>query len=84
MSASCFGAFLFDRCLQMQLQNGSVLYICSRACNLSSVSDFGITSSVSLTVVKSGVIMSVLGGGVRCSVMLHCPVLLLVLNAGPS
>ena len=55
-SASCFGAFLFDTCLEMHLQNGSVLCICSRACNQPAVSGFGMVSGVSVT---SGVTESV-------------------------
>ena len=83
-SASCLSAILFDRCLQMCLQNGSVLCICSRACNLSSVSSSGMTSGVSVTLVKSAVNVSVLYCGVSASVMLHCVGLLRVWNASPS
>ena len=83
-SASCFGAFLFDRLLEMHLQKGSVLCICSSACNLSSVSDFGMAFGMSVTVVISGVTVSVLGCRMRSSVMLCCAVLLLVWNVGPS
>ena len=83
--ASCLGAFPFDsRCLEMHLQKGSVLFLCSSACNLSSVSSFGAISGVSLTLVIHGVAVSVLGCGVRLLVMLLCAVLLLVLNVGPS
>ena len=74
-SASCFGAFPFNRHLEICLQNGSVLCICSRECSLSSVSGFSVATGVSLTVI-------IRGGG--SSVMLHCTVLLLVLNVGPS
>ena len=70
-SASCFGALSFDRCLEMHLWNGSDLCICSKACNLSPVSSFGMASSVSVTLVISGVTVSVLGcGEVFCYVML--------------
>ena len=82
-SALCFGAFPFDRHLEMHLQNGSVFCICSRAYDLSLVSSFGMASGVSVTLVISGVTLSVLGHGVRSSVMLHCVVLLLIWNAGP-
>ena len=79
-SASCFGAFPFERCLE----NGSILCICSRACSLSSVSGFGVAPGVSVTVVTSDVTVLVLGCWVRSSVMLCYVVLLLVWNAGPS
>ena len=69
ISASYFGAFPFDRCLETCLQNGSVLCICSRACNLFSVSGFGMASGMSVTAVISGVTVSVLGCGVRSFVM---------------
>ena len=82
-SASCFGAFPFDRHLEMHLQNVSVLCICSSACNLSLVSSFGMKSGVSMILVISGIV-SVMGCGVRCSVMLLCAVLPLVQNLGPS
>ena len=81
---SCFGAFPFDRCLEVHLQNGYVLCICSRACNLSSVSNFGMVLGVSVTLVISGVTVSVLGCRVSFSVMLQQAVLLLVWNVGPS
>ena len=68
----------------MHLQNGSVLCICSRACNLSSVSSFGMASGVSVTLVTSCVTISVLGCVVRSSYMLPCAVLLWVWNVGPS
>ena len=72
-SASCFGALLFDRCLEMCLQNGSVLCICSSAWNLSLVRGFGVASGVSVTLVKSGVTVSALGYRVRSSVIcMHC------------
>ena len=61
----------------MHLQNGSVLCICSRACNLSLVSSFGVASGVAVILVISGVTVSVLSGGVRSSDMLCCAVLLL-------
>ena len=80
-----FWAFPCNRHMEMCfLQNRSALYICSRTCSLSSVSGFSIASGVAVTVVVSGVTVSALGGEVRYSVMLHCAVLLLVLNAGPS
>ena len=82
--ASYLKAFPFDRHFEMCLQEGSVLCLCSIVCNLSSVSSFGMVSGVSVIVVTSGVTVSVLGCGVRSSVMLHCAVLLLVWNAGPS
>ena len=83
-SASCFGALSFDRCLEMHLQNGLVLCICSSACDLSVVIGYGIVSGMSGTVVISGVTVSILGCRVRSSVMLHWAALLLVWNAGPS
>ena len=61
-SASCFGDFAFHRHLEICLQNGSILCIFSRVCSLSPVSGFSVPSSVSLTVVISGVIVSALGG----------------------
>ena len=64
----------------MHLQNGSVLCICSSACNLSVVSGFGVILVVSVT---SGVTASDWGCGV-VSVVMWWTVLLLVLNAGPS
>ena len=81
-SASCFGAFPFDRCLEMHLQKGSVFCICSSACNLSLVSGFGAASGVAVGI--SGVTVSVLGCRVRSSVLLCWTVLLLVWKAGPS
>ena len=39
-SVSCFGAFPLHRHLEICLQNGSILCICSRACSPSSVSEF--------------------------------------------
>ena len=83
-SASCVGVFLFDRCLGMCLHKGSVLCICRSACSISSVSGFGMTSGVSVTLVISGVTIFVIGCRVRSSVMLHWAVLLLVWNVGPS
>ena len=68
----------------MCLENGSVLYICSSACNLSLVGGPGMASGGSVTLVISGVTVSVLGCRVRSSVMLHYAVLLLVWNVGPS
>ena len=68
----------------MHLQKGSVLCICSSACNLSTVSGFSMASGVSVTLVISGVTVSVLGCRVRSSIMLHCAVQLLVWNVGPS
>ena len=69
------------------LGDAFTVWICplhlSRACNLSSVSGFGMVSGVSVTLVISGVTVSVLGCGVRYSVMLHCAVLLSVWNVGP-
>ena len=81
-SASCFGAFPFDRCLEMHLENGSVLCIYSRAYNLSSVSSFGMVSGLSVTLVISCESVSDLSCGVRSSVVLHCAVLLLVWKLG--
>ena len=57
-SASCCGAFPFDRHLEIHLQNESILCICSRACSLSSVSGFDVVAGVSLIVVMSGVTLS--------------------------
>ena len=42
VSNSCCGALLFNSCLDMHLQNGPVLCICSNASNLSAVSGFGV------------------------------------------
>ena len=42
VSNSCCGALPFNRHLDMCLQNGSVLYICSNASNLSAVSGLGV------------------------------------------
>ena len=69
-SASCFNAFLFDRHLDMCLDNGSHLCICSRVCNLFLVSSLGVASGVSVTLVIYGITVSVLGCGVRFYVML--------------
>ena len=77
-SALCFGALPFDRHLEMHLQNGSVLYICSSTCNLSLVRGFSMASGVSVMLVKSSESVSVLG--VRSIVILHCAVLLMVQN----
>ena len=77
-STSCFGAFPFDRCLEMHLQNGSVLCIWISACNLSLVRSFDMASGVPMILVISGVVVSVLGCEVRFSVMLLCAALLLV------
>ena len=80
-SASCLGAFPLDRCLEMHLQNGSVLCICNSACNLSVVSSFGVVLGVPL---MSGVTAPACGHRVRSSVMLHWAALLLEWNVGPS
>ena len=61
-----------------------IFCICSRACNLSLVSSFGVASFVSVTLVISGVTVSTLGCVVRSSDMFCCVVLLLVWNTGPS
>ena len=79
-----FWCLPFDRHLEMHLQNGLVLYICSNAYNLSVVSGFGVVSGVSGTVLISGVTVSILGCSVRSPVMLHWAVLHLVWNVGPS
>ena len=42
VSNSCCGALPFNSHLDMHLQNGSVLCICSNASNLSAVSGFGV------------------------------------------
>ena len=68
----------------MHLQNGPVLCICSIICNLSLVNSSDMAPGVSVTLVISGVAVSVLGCRVRYSVMLHWAVLLLVWNVGPS
>ena len=81
---SCFGTPPFDRHLEMHLQKGSVLCICCSTCNLSLVSSFGVASDVSVMLVISCIAVSVLGCGVRYSVMFLCVVLLLVLNVGLS
>ena len=83
-STSCFNAFPFARHLEAHLQKGSVLCICSSACNLSLVSSFVMASGVSVTLGISGATISVLGYRVRSSVLVCCLVLLLVWNVGPS
>ena len=76
-SVSCCGALLFDRCFDILLQKGSVFCICSRACNLSAVRDFGVVSFASEP-------FSVISGReVEVSIERHLQVWLLVLNAGP-
>ena len=80
-SVSSLGTLPFDSNLEMHLQNGSILYICSSACNQSVVSGFGVVLGVSVT---SGVTASDCGFVVGSSVVVHWVVLLLVLNAGPS
>ena len=65
----------------MHLQNGSVLCICSSACNLSVISGFEVVLGVSVT---SGVIASDCGCVVGSFVEVHWTVLLLVLNTGSS
>ena len=77
-SVSCWGAFPLDKCLDILLHKGSVFCICSRACNLSAVRDFGVGSFVSET---SGVIS---GCEVEVSIVRHSWPWLLVLKAGPS
>ena len=79
-----FWGFLFDRHLEVCLQNRSVLCICSGACSLSLVSGFAVAAGVSVTVVIYGVTVSALSCGVRFSVILLCSVLFQVLNAGGS
>ena len=78
----------FDNHLQMHSQNGSVLCIWSRASCLSAVRGFGVISWVVPTVVRSGVIVSlmccILEGSVSVFTWWWCNVLLFVLNAGPS
>ena len=39
---SCCGALPFNKCLEICLQNGLVLCICSNASNLSAVSGLGV------------------------------------------
>ena len=84
--ALCFGALPFDNCLEMHLQNGSVLCIWSRASCLSSVRGFSVISWVVFTVVKSGVTVSLTVWVLEVSVFMvvwhWCDVFLLVLNAG--
>ena len=41
------GAFPFDNCFGIHLQNGSIFCICRSAYNLSVVSDFGVMLGVS-------------------------------------
>ena len=78
-SASCLGAFPFDRCFEICLQKGSVFCIWSSASNLSADKDFGVVCPVSGV---TGPVASV------CSVWswVECcwAVLLLVLNVHPS
>ena len=56
-----FGYFPFDRCLKMHLQKGYVHCICRSACSLALVSSFGVASGVSMTLVISGITVSVIG-----------------------
>ena len=68
----------FSSLLEMHLQNGSVLCICSKASNLSAVSGFGV-------VVDSWEIWGEIAGcGVEVVLEEVCCVQLLVLKAGPS
>ena len=69
---------LFSSLLEMHLQNGSVLCICSKASNLSAASGCGV-------VVDCWEIWGeVLGCGVEVALEKVCCVQLLVLKAGPS
>ena len=72
------GALHLSRCLDMNLQNGSILCNCSKASNLSIVSGFGV-------VVDSWEILGeILGCGVEVTLGEVCCVQLLVLKTGPS
>ena len=75
---SCWGAFPFDKCLDIHLQKGSVFCIWRRASNLSAVGDLGIGVGTGET---SGVI---LGCVVKVSGVGCWWVWLLLLKAGPS
>ena len=45
---TCFGAFPFDSCFEMHLQNGSIFCISRSASNLSADKDLGIVFCVSV------------------------------------
>ena len=77
-SASCLGAFPFDKHLEICLQKGSVFSIWRRAPNLSAVKDLDVGCDVG---VMSGVTCCC---AVDWSDARHCWVWLLVLKAGPS
>ena len=89
-----FACFWYDRTKNFWFESMTCLYSKPLMCRkrsasyfgdfLSSVTSFGMVYDVSVTLVISGVIASVLGCRVRSSVMLHCAVLLLVCNVGPS
>ena len=76
---SCWGAFLFDKHLDIHLQKGSVFCICRRACSLSPVRDFGVGS---IAFVTSGV-TSGCGCEVEVSKERCWHIWLLVWKAGP-
>ena len=68
----------FNSHLDIRLQNGSVLCICSNASNLSAVSDFGVA------VVSREILGEILGCGVGVVLGEAFCVQLLVLKVGPS
>ena len=73
-----WGALPFNRLLDMHLQDGSVLCICTKASNLSNVSGFGI-------VVDSWESLGEISGcGIEVALGKVCCVQLLVLKVGPS
>ena len=78
MSVSCCGAFPLNNCLDMDLQNGLVFCIWSRASSLSAVRVLGVgLVTGEMSGVISGVTVELLTVG-------SCLVQLLVLKAGPS
>ena len=87
-SVSCCDALPFYNHFEICLQNGSILWIWSRASFLLAVKGFGVISWVVSTIVKSDVAGFVTDGvfeGLVSLVVWHCcEVQLLVLNAGPS
>ena len=78
-SVLCFGAFPFDSCFEICLQNGFVFCICRSASNLSADKYFGVVLCVSVTSGATALFCGVVSLGYLC-----WAILLLVLNAGPS
>ena len=74
-SASCCGALPLDNLFEIDLQNGSVLCIFSRASCLLAVKGFRVIACVVSTVVKSDVAGDVIDRmfeGLICLVVWHC------------